>query len=85
MLPAVFFGVANFMFGSIRTQPSWSTPGFSLSAWSASASSDLLSCHLLARYFGANGAASAFVLSEALLAILIVSRYLKCPADRKQG
>ena len=75
MLPAVFFGVANFMFGSIGLNH-LGERRFLFVCLLGVGFANLLSCYVLARFIGASGAALAFVMSEALLAILIVSRYL---------
>jgi len=76
MAPAVFFGVANFMLGTIGLNHLGAQTHL-LRALLAVGVSNLVLCLALASAFGALGGALAFVLSEAVLCASIVSRYFK--------
>jgi PST family polysaccharide transporter len=75
MIPAVFFGVANFMLGSIGLNH-LAERRYMFVSLLAVGVLNLVACYGLARAFGGSGAALAFVLSEVVLAGLVVSRYL---------
>ncbi len=74
MAPAVFFGILNFMVGSIGLNHLGERKYLFFSLLLVGGL-NLGVCYVLSRIFGGPGAALAFVISEALLAGLIVRRY----------
>lgn len=79
MVPAVFFGVGNFMLGSVGLNHLGERRYMFFSLLTVGAL-NILICQALALGFGAPGAAAAFVLSEVLLAVFVWTRYLR-PTD----
>lgn len=84
MIPAVFFGVLNFMLGSIGLNH-LAERRYLLVCLLAVGVLNLGVCYGLAHLFGGAGAALAFVMSEMLLAGLVVGRYLLRATGARRG
>ena len=74
MLPSIFFGVGNFMFGSVGLNYLGARRRFFLSTLITGVI-NVAACFLLSRWLGPFGAALAFASSETILFSLIIERY----------
>lgn len=84
MIPAVFFGVLNFMLGSIGLNH-LAQRQYLFLCLVALGVLNLAVCYGLAHLFGSTGAAIAFVLSEVLLSGLVIVRYFQRASGATQG
>lgn len=74
MAPTMVFGLVNFMYGTAGLN-ALNQRGYFFGAILATGLFSVVACFALATKFGAVGAAVCFVLSEALLFLLVMSRY----------
>ncbi len=79
MAPAVMFGVANAMFGAIGLSLIGAQSYFASAVFAVGIFSFLFSM-IMSYYYDAFGAASAFVIAEALLLMSFMRKYLGKPA-----
>ncbi len=84
MLPAVFLGVVNFMLGSVGLNHLHQRDHLFFCLLGVGVSS-IAVCALLSAAIGNQGTAAAFVLSELLLSVLVLRRYLRNTARPAPG